>query len=160
VLSLLQQGVDPNERLYYRETVLMTAVVEGHCEVVDCLIKHGAKVDAKNDGGIAALMLAASDETATMTQLLLDAGADVNARDAYGRTALFHAAQFARAEVVKLLLANGVNPHITNRRGKTALQITMRDASSSLGRCYNYDSVIALLKDVETKWQSSRSIEE
>jgi ankyrin repeat protein len=69
VEALLSQGADPNRRLYYRATLLSSAVLDGQCEVAECLIRHGADVNAKNKAGITALMLAAMDEAATMARL-------------------------------------------------------------------------------------------
>lgn len=41
------------------QTAVFWAAMEGHAEALDWLLKHGAPVDAKNEGGQTALMGAA-----------------------------------------------------------------------------------------------------
>ncbi len=78
-----------------------------------------ADVNARNEFGWTALMMAAGSGTAESVKALLDAGADVNARDKDGRTALMRAASggtaYGTAESVKLLLDAGA--HVNAREG-------------------------------------------
>jgi ankyrin repeat protein len=99
----------------------------GELEIVQELLNAGWTVDARDEGGCTALMLAASGGQAKIVQLLLDAGADVNARDSRkGMTPLMcllgagHSARVA-LKIVKMLLEAGADPNIRANDGSTAL---------------------------------------
>jgi uncharacterized protein len=63
------------------ETVLMLVARTGHADAVELLLKHGAKIDAREEwGGQTALMWAAAQSQPEVVRLLLAHGADVNAR--------------------------------------------------------------------------------
>jgi ankyrin repeat protein len=71
------------------------------------LLDAGAKVNAANNDGETALMLAASNGIINNVRALIMAGADVNARDKQGKTALMLAGEANEAAVVRLLKAHG-----------------------------------------------------
>ena len=99
-------------------TPLMYAALYGDAESVRQLIERGANINAANDGGLTALMLAADD--AEKTRLLLEHGADPNATSAENRTALAIALGNRRsAPVVKLLLDHGANLDVKSYRGRS-----------------------------------------
>ena len=78
----------------------MEAASNGHADVTEVLLKHGADVNAKGDFGYTALMeaargsliIAASGYYAKTAEILLKHGADVNAKSDAGLTALMEAA--------------------------------------------------------------------
>ena len=72
VQQLLEHGADPNICDNYHKTPLHRASTYGLLEAARLLLRYGAKVDAKEDGGKTALQLAESDE---MAKLLLEHGA-------------------------------------------------------------------------------------
>ena len=79
-----------------------------HDGVVNALLAAGADVNASNEDGRTALMLAAAAGRAAAVKSLLRGGANVSAQDKDGKTALMLATKFARTEVVKLLKQAGV----------------------------------------------------
>jgi len=110
----------------FEETSLMCASGNGHTDMVEFLLKNGARktIDAKDStfGGHTALMLAAEGGGISIIQCLLQYGADIEAKDDYGRTALIYAAQSSDADKVRVLLSHGANIHAKDEFGDTAQQ--------------------------------------
>ena len=73
--------------------------------ITDHLLKAGAAVNARDERGMTALMLAVASETqdVRVVKRLLKAGADVNVRSAAGETALDWALKFGAADVIETL---------------------------------------------------------
>ena len=95
---------------------------KGDIQAVKALLKKGANINAKNDRGSSALMLAAMNNRIKMAKFLLDIGADINTRDARDYTPLMYAAGFGSTQLVKLLLDRGADVHARNELNLTALE--------------------------------------
>jgi len=67
------------------------------------LLDHGADVNARNTGGITALMIAAAANEADLASLLIKAGADTSQRMRTEKTALGIARDKGNDAVIKLL---------------------------------------------------------
>jgi ankyrin repeat protein len=102
-------------------TLLMRAVFQNRAGLVELLLKAGADINAKTNGGDTALVIAAKFCRTGITELLLNAGAEVNAKDKEGSTALMMAASNRSKETVKLLLDRGADVHAKDNVGATAL---------------------------------------
>jgi ankyrin repeat protein len=89
----------------------MYAAEAGNNEVVELLIRNGAEVDAKNDGGETALMLASKSGHTETAEILIRNGADVNARDNLGYPVVAFAMEFGHMETAEMLIRNGVDIH-------------------------------------------------
>jgi len=63
----------------------------GDVELAILALKAGAQVNARDEGGATALMLAAHGQHDRLVKVLLDRGADPAIHDADGHTALWHA---------------------------------------------------------------------
>lgn len=87
--------------------LLFEAVSNNNIKEVARLIEAGANVNATDDYGETALMMAVSSEGAgaDMAKLLIAAGADVNARDKGGKTALIIAEDHNAKDAMALLKA-------------------------------------------------------
>jgi uncharacterized protein len=72
----------------------------GHIPSVRLLLDRGAKIEAKNNDGQTALMLAASETEVETVRLLLDRGANARAKDIFGHTAL----KYSTRDTKKVLL--------------------------------------------------------
>ena len=81
----------------------MLAVAGQSIPTTKALLDHGANVNARNEGGITALMIAAAANQASLVTLLVKAGADVAARDEKGETALSIARDKDGQAVIKVL---------------------------------------------------------
>jgi ankyrin repeat protein len=82
------------------------------------LLKAGAKVDAVNNYGINALLLAADISNTGLIQLLLKNGADANSANADNETALHLVARAGNIEAAKLLLKNGAKVDAREQLGE------------------------------------------
>ena len=93
------------------------------------LIERGADVNAKNEDGNTALLLACGygihrDEARTeMVELLIEKGADIEAKDRNGRTPLMIACQQGYTNVAKLLIEKGADIEARKGNGETALMV-------------------------------------
>lgn len=99
-------------------TALTLAALLGNTEIVDALIKHGAKVDHKASNGFTALILAAQNGHMPVIEILLENGAKIDLQNEDGITPLMWAALHDHTDAVKLLLAKGANPKIKSKTEK------------------------------------------
>ena len=85
----LTDGADPNTKdPQSGSTLLATAALMGHTEVVALLLQHGADIDARSQDGGTALHAAAFLGRAETVKLLLDKGADTTLQSNMGGTAI------------------------------------------------------------------------
>jgi ankyrin repeat protein len=107
-----------------RRTALMQAAYAGDPEIVELLLRSGAKPSLADDAGVTALMLATIRDRTRIMKDLLKAGCDANAKHhGTGRTALMLAALLDRGEAAKLLLTFGADKSSRDSAGATALEI-------------------------------------
>ncbi|MBI5571814.1 MAG: ankyrin repeat domain-containing protein [Desulfomonile tiedjei] len=85
--------------------LMFQAVQEGRSDKVKVFLGTGCDVNAKDEFGDTALILAADRGHAAVVQLLLECGADVNATDAEGKNALACARARGHQAIVELLAA-------------------------------------------------------
>jgi len=105
-------------------TVLYFAAREGHCGVIEELLKSKADVNAKSSNGRTPLHKAASHAHKDAVKLLLNNGAEVNAKDGKGRTPLHCAAFKGHRYAVKMLLDDGACVNIVDDNNQTTSQST------------------------------------
>ena len=106
---------------------LLKAVDRDDISQVKDLLAEGLAVNAKNNNGWSALMIATSKGNMEMLKLLIEKGAAVDEKNAQGQTPLVFAAHWGHADVVRLLIEQGVNVNLQMNDGWTALidSITM-----------------------------------
>lgn len=122
VETLLDEGVDVDERGRNAETPLMAAALAGEAAIAGLLIARGADVMARNEGGLTPLHAAAYAGSAGVAELLLDHGAELEDRaNVAGATPLMVAAEENRVAVAELLIARGADVGIPDRDGFTPL---------------------------------------
>jgi len=151
IRALVQRGFDANSRDPKGQTGLILALRGGSFAAADALLKApDLDVNALNDAGESALMMAALKGQAdwsqrliergasidkqgwspihyaatgpdtTIVKLLLDKGAPIDARSPNGSTPLMMAAQYGAEASVDLLLQRGADPQLRNERGLSA----------------------------------------
>lgn len=87
--ELLQRGHDPSKPDKSGYTPLHYAVRSGSEELVECLLKGGANINAQTRGGKStALHRACNRGRPEIVQLLIKYGCDLNVKDEDGKTAL------------------------------------------------------------------------
>ncbi|MGB3394474.1 MAG: ankyrin repeat domain-containing protein, partial [Stenotrophomonas sp.] len=93
---------------------------------VQLLLKHKARLDARDRRRRSALHEAASAGHAEIVEVLLNAGANIEPRDAAGRTPWLDAAAQAHAGVLERLLAHQPDLHAVDGEGNNALLLACR----------------------------------
>ena len=99
---------------------IVLAARDGYADVVQALLRQGTEVDARDAGGVTALIGAASGGQDAIIQFLLEAGADVDATDERGKTALMEASLIGHVPSVQTLLAAGADLDARDADGRTA----------------------------------------
>lgn len=100
---------------------ILDAARSGNTVAIGELIAKGAKVDARNDSGATALLVATHANHVEAARALIEAGADVNAKDNINDSPYLYAGARGHLEILKMTLANGADLKSTNRYGGTAL---------------------------------------
>jgi len=127
VLSLLDGGVDVNERNAFQETALLLATSRGRFGVARLLIEYGADVNAHNKVGITPLFAATRRNHLDVVYLLLDHGAYVNAKNQEEWTALHIASYYGYVEIIQALVHRGAHIDVRNVEGWTPSQLAQRN---------------------------------
>ncbi|KAJ5807643.1 hypothetical protein N7447_011099 [Penicillium robsamsonii] len=114
-------------------TALMQAARRGHRSVVEQLLEHGARVDAKDRLGRSALSWAAESGHTEAVKLLLMKHADVQVElSGYQKQGvLIQAAAGGHTSVVKLLLDHGYDAQARDHENKTALMHAVGEAHTA-----------------------------
>jgi ankyrin repeat protein len=108
-------------------TALFEAALQGLPRVTETLIARGARIDARDRGGVTALHLARDPQTIA---LLVRLGASVDARDHGGATPLhLRAAAPGSLDAVTALVAAGANTRLKNRGEQSALDLAQASGS-------------------------------
>lgn len=104
---LLKYGAIPNKNKN-GYTDLMTACSR-YCgeDIIRSLLEHGTEVNAVNEDGKTALMIACDNGFIRIVKLLMDYGAEINVISKSGKTALTKTVYKMRLDVVKLLIDRG-----------------------------------------------------
>ena len=134
VKAQLDAGADINSRSRLGKTPLMLAVEYGYgrSDVPQLLIEKGANLNAVDNDGNTALMIAIDRNNTEAAQLLLKNKAAVSPRNKDGRTALHIAAAGVRRQPVGWLLAAG--PDVTASSAGVDLQGLDVNAPDGSGR--------------------------
>ena len=111
---------------------LAEAAFQGDTAAVKALLAD-AQIDAVDEGGRSALMLAAYDGHADTVSLLCEKKADPNLQDVNQRTALMYAASGPNLPTVEILLAHGAEVNVTDGdEGWTALMFAAAEGHADI----------------------------
>jgi quinoprotein dehydrogenase-associated probable ABC transporter substrate-binding protein len=105
-------------------TPLMWAAWGDNADMLNLLLKHGAKLETTDTDGLTAMAIASQNAKIKSAMTLLAAGADVNAPVAKGGyTPLMLASISGSSELAGALIEHGAKVNATNTGGVTALMI-------------------------------------
>ncbi len=117
------------------EMTLRDSAMRGEIEIVRQAIKQGVEVDAIDEKGRTALLLASCDGHTDVVQLLLESDAHINHRNFDGSTALMFAASGANHETVRMLLKAGADADVVDKgEGFTALMYAAAEGQAEVVR--------------------------
>ena len=127
---VIDESADVNRESRVYGTPLHVAATKGNPEIVEFLLKRGAKVNSLTPiNGSTPLAEAALHGKLEAAKILLDYGANPDINDNMGNTVLSDAirgrlvGEGEHFEIIKLLIARGVNPWITDGQGRTAVAL-------------------------------------
>ena len=143
-ISLLEALLEHQARLAVQDasglTPAASAILSGHIQVAEVLLRAGAVINASG-----LLLLAAQQglQDRDVVRFLIRQGADPEATDAVGNTPLLIAIQQHNHRLVAHLLAQGVNVNAQNAQGHSALslarQLQLETIQHSLRRYGAYE---------------------
>ncbi len=100
---------------------LHSAAEQNDAALVARLLAEGAEIDARDDSGATALLVACHVNAVDAARVLIEAGADVNAKDNIDDSPYLYAGARGHLEILKMTLAHGADLKSVNRYGGTAL---------------------------------------
>jgi ankyrin repeat protein len=104
-------------------TPLHEAAEEGHLEVVQCLVQHGADKDKADNECYTPLCIAAVKGYLEVVQYLIQQGADKDKATNICSTPLHRAAGLGREDIVVCLLSHGAKLDVRNSAGKLPVDV-------------------------------------
>ena len=122
---LLERGAKPEPEAGQPVLLAAAGTEEDDAAGVQLLLRHKARVDARDAGGRSALHEAAFAGHPGIAAALLDAGADVHARDGEGRTPLLDSARNAALPALETLLQAQADPRACDGAGNNALHLAV-----------------------------------
>ncbi|XP_074554673.1 ankyrin repeat and SOCS box protein 15b [Halichoeres trimaculatus] len=114
VLSLIMGGAFVEQLCRTKWTAIHEAAKVGCPAILMLLLRHGAKVTARDGHGVTPLGIAAEYGNAEALEILIQHGGDVNARATNGDTVLYDASGNGNLDCIKLLLEHGANPNVAS----------------------------------------------
>lgn len=157
---LIEAGANDN-----LDAALMITAENGHLELCKILLSHGANVNAKDNYGITALMIAACRGEAVLIngksldglgicKLLLEHGANIDHQDNVGISALHLAILSGERAIAKFLIKAGANVNLKDNRGETALDYEARSPNQEIRQLLIAHGAISGFKAPETTKKS------
>lgn len=122
VIFILQGCIEKNGGEDKTMNIQLFEAVEGKdFDAVRELLDNGVGINAQDEHGRTAIMIATYTNDVEMVKVLIDQGADVDIQDDMLNNPFLYAGAEGYLDILKLLIAAGANPTITNRYGGVAL---------------------------------------
>jgi hypothetical protein len=110
-----RKGMPFSQKAFFDE------VRKGNRETVELFLGAGVDMDARDEDGRTALMVASEGGELEIVKLLIKKGADVNSKDVSGYTALMYVAYNGNLDIAELLIRNKADVSARDKDGWTAL---------------------------------------
>lgn len=125
--DLEQRGMfeNPEDQSVHCVTPLWCAAVSGKLNVVRCLVRLGANVNAMSDTGSSCTRSACFLSKVDVVQFLVENGADINKPNFNGGTCLINAVQ--SMELCEYLISKGADVNAKDIQNKTALHYAIHE---------------------------------
>ncbi len=135
VKQAVDQGANVNIRGKGGFAPIVIAARNGHLQIVQYLMQHGASIDQRdNNRKKSALLAAAFEGQYDTAAYLVDHGAQINVQAINGWTPLHDAAYIGDSRIVKLLVDHGARLDLKNGRDETPLQTAERGQFDAVRR--------------------------
>jgi len=122
VRVLLESFADVHQKSATGKNAILAAVIVGHADIVEILLKYNSDPNQILHGSQSLLMVASSySKNPYVVKYLIRAGAEINYRDANMSTPLMFACTSGSLEIVKILAENTADIDAQNELGFTAL---------------------------------------
>lgn len=125
ILTIIELGADVNQPYKIYWPIIFAANSQSDVRVLEALVKNGADVNQKMQGGLNAMVFAAMTQNNTdFLDFLIKKGADVNAQDEIMESVLNTAIYQDKSDnyaAIKVLIEQGANIETPNQHGKTPL---------------------------------------
>ncbi len=120
--AALQSGANVNvHESNERYTPLHSAGMAGNVSAVKFILANGGNIDALDEDGRTALMMALFRSQSSASVALINANANIEIGDREGKTALMFAAQRGQIDAINAMIARNVSLDVQRRSGATAL---------------------------------------
>ncbi|KXJ75752.1 hypothetical protein RP20_CCG011139 [Aedes albopictus] len=115
--------VHPDVKYHGGLAPLHSAIIYGHINLVQLLLRKGADIHCRNTEGWSALHYAVHNKQITITKLLIDKGTDVNSITKKKWNALHIACNSGDADMTRMLIQKCARDDVTTNKGKTPLDL-------------------------------------
>lgn len=114
---------------------LHTAAITGNEEIIEMLLEHSdANIEARDNQGATALLIAAYYTKPDAVRLLVNRGASVDARDNEGRSSLHHVVKKDSPELVRFLVDHNADIEARNSGQQTPLVVAIQKGNMRIVR--------------------------
>ncbi|MCY4321505.1 MAG: ankyrin repeat domain-containing protein [Bdellovibrionaceae bacterium] len=122
--QLIQQGYNIHTKTsVFKFTPFHMSIFQGHTDLADLLLFHGAKINEISNFNQTPLHWAAFMGKTNSVNFLISKRADLEKLSEQGMTALHYAAIKGNLKIVKALVQNGAKIYIRTNQGKTAEEL-------------------------------------
>jgi ankyrin repeat protein len=110
-----------SEELNSQQADFLKAARQGDLQQLEKNLKKGVSIEARDNHGRTALLIATHENHIELAKHLINLGADVNARDNINDTPYLYAGAEGRLEILQMTVNAGADLSSVNRYGGTAL---------------------------------------
>ena len=146
-IRLLKEGAPHTfEDAETRTTPLLEALGQQNAELINALIRNGAKADFRTTDGETALHVAAYNARKPVLEILIKSKPNLNSTNASGATPLMVASVIGNVEAVKLLIKAKAKINLEMPDGNTALLLASQGGGEVEREKERRDVVLRLIK--------------